>query len=277
MAGKRKARPTPTPPPRPSWLSHLQQGLALLATRFITHLILPILLPVLIVGFGLLALHLLQSSLRERSGPVKTLFRSIDCAAPAGLTRLEFLENVQAYANIPDELDMLDDHLATRLKKAFASDPWVERVERITPTPQGLRVELTFRVPVLAVPVDATGKFRAVDARGVLLPEKANRAGLPQFAQRPRLDPTRPGTVWADSRLTAAAPVAGWLAPHQDRLRVEKVDVGERGVLLMTAWNQTIIWGSPPGAERQGEPAAAQKLERLLQPLSPNGTLDLTQ
>lgn len=265
MAGKRKAAAA-EPASRPPWDERLRAGVARLAGRTLTHFLLPILIPCLVVLFGLIGLQVLQSALRARSGPLPTAFADIDCPSPPGLTRREFLDDVQAYANLPDRLDRNDPDLPPRLAEAFAASPWVARVERITPTPDGLRVELALRVAVLAVPLD--GRHRAVDGQGVLLPERATRQGLPHYAGKVEVPPTRPGAVWPDPRLTAAAAVAAELAPNQDRLRVVKLDDDHRGVLLRTAWRRTIVWGSPPGAELAGEPSPADKLDRLFRALA---------
>ncbi len=286
MAGKRKAASPESPESAPTWSQRLALALAAfraalvhLGSRLLTHFLLPILLPIAVVVLGLIGLQALQSALRDGSGPLPIVFADIDCPAPPGMIRRDFLDNVQAYANLPDQIDLLDPASLPRLTAAFASSPWVERVDRITPMPEGLRIELTFRIPVLAAPVE--DRFRAVDGRAVLLPERATRPDLPRFDGRIDVPPVRPGSVWPDPRLTAAASVIAWLGPHQDRLRIDKVGADERGrgVLLRTAFGRIIIWGSPPGAELTGERSAEEKLDRLLRALAESGPpeLDLRQ
>jgi len=272
MAGKRKAA-VAEPASRPSWDERLRAGVARLAGRVLTHFLLPILIPFLVVLFGLIGLQTLQSALRPRSGPLPVAFADLDCPSPPGLSRRDFLADVQAYANLPDRLDRNDPDLPPRLVEAFAASPWVERVERITPTPDGLRIELALRVGALAVPLD--GRHRAIDGRAVLLPERATRQDLPHYAGKVEVPPTRPGAVWPDPRLTAAAAVAAGLALHQDRLRIEKIRDDHRGVLLQTAWGRTIVWGSPPGAELAGEPSPADKLDRLFRSLAEGTAAEL--
>jgi hypothetical protein len=189
------------------------------------------------------------------------------------MSRADFLDNVQAYANLPDDLDLLDPDTVDRITTAFSSNPWVEQVIRVTPLSKNLRVELAFRQPVLAVPIH--GRLRAVDARGILLPERAVRDDLPQFSGEVRVQPAGPGKVWADPRLTAGARVTAYLHPQQDRLRLEKIDADERGILLRTAWGWTIVWGSPPGSELQGELPAEEKVARLLRAIPESGPLEL--
>jgi hypothetical protein len=265
MGGKRKTEDS-AEAPRRNRLVDLRDGLPRLGYRLLTRLVLPILVPVIVLGIGFSALYALQATLREHAAPVPISFADIQCDSPPGLPREDFLQQVQCWPGgneIPDTLDLLDGSLAPRLTAAFRRHPWVESVERITPTPERrLRVGLVFRVPVLAVPDGE--RFRAVDRRGVLLPEKAYTPDLPRYEGRTPIPPVKLGTVWPDQRITACASVAALLRPHQDRVPLEKLTCEDRAVLLWTAWGEKITWGSPPGVELRGEAHADRKLERLL-------------
>ncbi len=128
----------------------------------------------------------------------------IDCPAPEGMERPEFLGEVQYLARLPEKLNVLDEDLPRRLRQAFARHPWVEKVDAVTVTPpRHIGVKLTFRTPVLAVRWD--DELRAVDGDGVLLPKRAPTRGLPVYDGTPRPPRGPPGTHWGDSDLERAA------------------------------------------------------------------------
>jgi hypothetical protein len=131
-------------------------------------------------------------------------FAAIDCEPPPRMPRAEFLDEVQYLASFPDQIRLLDDDLAERLADAFARHPWVEKVERVEIVPlQQVRVRLTYRTPVLAVPY--SGQLRAVDRNGVLLPANAATDGLPIFPGTPGSPSGPAGTRWGDTAVEEAA------------------------------------------------------------------------
>jgi len=154
--------------------------------------------------FGLIALgKAARDQLRQHERYTLT-FDDIDCPAPPGMERGEFLSEVQYLARLPDRLPALDEDSPARLADAFAHHPWVEKVEevRIIP-PDRVRVRLAFRVPVLAVP--QPGGPRAVDAHGILLPSSAPTEGLPVFRGSAAPPAGVAGEPWGDPAVTAAA------------------------------------------------------------------------
>src|SRR3954447_19141866 len=106
-AGGTAAPPPPAPAPAPAgrWLAQfllpLAAGGALLAA-------------VLVLGEH--ALHRLTVQ-----GRYQVRFADVDCPAPPGLSRQEFLGQVQYLADLPDRLDRLDPRLGERLHAAFAA------------------------------------------------------------------------------------------------------------------------------------------------------------
>ena len=86
---------------------------------------------------------------RDRLGPhdrYLLAFSDIDCPAPPGRDRAEFLAEVQYIGPFPDRVNVLDPSLPDRLRAAFARHPRVVRVGRITVMPsKRVEVELTFR------------------------------------------------------------------------------------------------------------------------------------
>ncbi len=196
----RRRPPIPTPPPEPPRppvglpVRLLVKGGALL-------------LGLALFIAGLVALgHFALEQIRDHDR-YTIPFASIECAPPPGLSRAEFLEEVQYLGRLPERLRVLDDDLPAQLARAFALHPWVARVERVEVTPsRQVRVRLTHRRPALAVRVGE--RLRVVDSEGVLLPSKAPTAGLPVFeGQAP--PPAGPaGTRWGDAAVEEAARAA---------------------------------------------------------------------
>jgi hypothetical protein len=134
-------------------------------------------------------------------------FVDIDCPAPAGQGRADFLSEVQYLAEMPGRLPLLDGATPDRLARAFALHPWVEGVRRIEMTGRRVKVHLSWRTPVLAVVHG--GRLRAVDRHGVLLPTSADPEGLPLYCGAARVPNGLTGMRWADDVLEAVARSVG--------------------------------------------------------------------
>src|SRR5262245_3244017 len=126
----------------------------------------------LAAGLLLAAIGLIGRLTREELRPHERYsvpFEDIQCQPPATLSRTTFLDEVRYLTDLPAHVSLLDERLPRRLADAFACHPWVEKVERVEVSPRGpVHVHLSFRTPVLAVPV--AGQVRAVDRNGLLLP-----------------------------------------------------------------------------------------------------------
>ncbi len=169
--------------------------------------LLPILVPLTAVVGVLFGVIVLGRLAREHLGEKgKVDFAAIECAAPLGLSRAEFLGEVQYLAGLPDRLEPSDD-LVKKLFAAFVRHPWVAEVQGIKISPeQQVRIRLRFRTPVLAV--EQSGTKRAVDETGFRLPEAAPTEGLPVLHQSGAA-----GTAWDDDEVKAAARRASLKTP----------------------------------------------------------------
>ncbi|OWK39695.1 hypothetical protein FRUB_05585 [Fimbriiglobus ruber] len=162
---------------------------------------------------------------------------SIACPAPPGLDRETFLTEVRYLGNLPETIQVVDPNLRTKLSAAFAKHPWVNEVGDImVDADTTVRVDLKFRVPVLAVRVPGDAELRCVDRTCVLLPSVPNAAELPLFAT-PTATPTPPtGEVWIDPAVKRATELAITYQPK----RIEKTDKGWRlttdGKVLVVSW-----------------------------------------
>jgi len=115
---------------------------------------------------------------------------------------------------------------------------------------------------------------RAVDGQGVLLPATASAKGLPVWRGHASLPMGPAGSAWGDGPLEAAAHVVGELQPHQESLRLTAVLTTGGEVALTTLAGSHILWGRPPGKEKDGEARASVKVERLLEHCRQHGDLD---
>lgn len=153
----------------------------------------------LVVALG----PLLRETLREDPRYALAVL-DIDCPAPPGTDRRTFLEEVQYHGRLPDRLGLLDTDLEATLRRAFSAHPWVDRVERVeAPAEAKLKVDLSFRRPVLAVKV-ADG-MRVVDGHGILLPPGAPAAGLPVYPKTAAAPANPAGEPWGDPAIEAWA------------------------------------------------------------------------
>jgi hypothetical protein len=156
----------------------------------------------------LLWLHpTLLDRLRGRE-PYALPLSEVQCPAPPGLDRRDFLDEVAYYASLPDRLDLLDEGLAEKLKRGFAQHPWVKEVGavRMVP-PRQVHVELKFRRPVLAIRVGTD--LRAVDEAGILLPKNAPVKELRVLEEDVPPPKGAEGTPWGDPRVERAARFSG--------------------------------------------------------------------
>jgi hypothetical protein len=255
------SKDAPPPAPRPT------------APRTLARWLLQVGAP-LLAGAGLLAGVLLLGGRARESlrGRVALPLADVDCDPPAGMSRAEFLAEVQYLGNLPDSLDLLAPDLGPRLSAAFARHPWVASVEKVEKrTPRGLRAALTFRTPVLAVCLPGRARScpcpcRAVDRHGVLLPRSPAEADLPTLVTPVAPPAGPPGTPWGDARVSSAARTADYLLPHLPALKMGncRVEVDRDEVTLRAGRTRTVRWGHPPGREATNEPAAPVKLRHLL-------------
>ena len=197
------------------------------------------------------------------------------------------LEQVRELGQLPRELSMLDEKLATQLAAAFARHPWIARVVSVRKTyPANITVELEYRHPVGMVQVKG-GRF-PIDAAGVVLPPgDFTTADLKRFPliQGP-IPPAslHPGVVWKDPSLQAAAKLAQLLAPTWSKLRMESIvapnrtdmksDPSKITLKLQANGGSQIVWGRAPGTEHPGELTTTQKVGRLEKYISEFGGFD---
>lgn len=188
-------------------------------------------------------------------------FADLLCAPPAPMRRPAFLREVQYEADAPERVSRLDQGIPERLRGYFLRHPWVRRVERIEVRPSGaIDVRLSYRDPVLVV--RGPDRLHAVSADGVFLPGAAATEGLPLLRGETVRCPNS-GTRRGSETVVAAARTTALLRRQKERVDVAALEYDQGELILWTSAGWRIVWGQPPQQERQPEPSAELKCERL--------------
>ena len=190
-------------------------------------------------------------------------------------------------ASLAGPLSLLDDELTVRMAGAFAADPWVAHVERVSKRyPAGLEVSVIYRRPVALVEIEDGKSALPVDGEGVVLPTQdfsaADADKYPHIAEI-HTTPTGPvGTRWGDPAVAGAAQVAAALADDWQSLGIVQIvpagqKPGRSGVEyifdLVTRGGTHVH--RAPGADLPGEAPTREKLSQLKRYAAQNGgTLD---
>lgn len=181
----------------------------------------------------------------------------IDVPAPPGLTRAQFLSEVQYLGSLPDRISALDPGQILKLASAFAVHPWVEQVESVSlRSTDGPRARLRLRVPALAV------GDRVVDGRGVLLPAGTATSGLIAFRGTTSTPKNPAGAGWGEPIIEEAARFAAAMQPFHDVLGIESVESKDGGLIGMG--KITVVWG-PPG-DTEGKIARLREQVQMTPP-----------
>lgn len=243
----------------------------------------PTSLAILIVSVLMFSgLYALKKGTREHlrdTERVRVAFADIECAAPQGQARTDFLAEVQYLAGLPESMSLVEDGVLPRLSEGFAKHPWVKKVERVQIVAlRGIRVDLMFRTPVLRVTRNVAPKpiHYLVDAEGVLLSaQPVGYDDLPGFEDAALPAPATPaGSRWSDRTLDRIVRLADFLRPHQGALHVKAFRAEKDEILFETAQGSRVHWGRAIGAESKGEPSADRKLAQLLEYCKRHGDLD---
>jgi hypothetical protein len=183
-----------------------------------------------------------------------------------GDLKAEALRTASLDAGMP--LD--DPRLTDRLRRAFEMHPWVREVTAVElRQPAAAAVAVRCREPVAMVGVK--GGLLAVDAEAVVLPSADFTAEQAAAYPRITLVQSTPlgleGTPWGDPVVEEGAAVAAAIGPEWRALGLH--DLKPVAVRRGRVWElvgddgRTVVFGSAPGREFQGEPSAAVKIARL--------------
>ena len=199
----------------------------------------------------------------------------------------DFIKQVVEFAELPEEMSLLDDAVTKKIDRAFRRHPWVAEVVAVRKSiPARIEVELIYRRPVAMVRVKQ-GMY-PVDVEGILLPPadfSVAETGLYPAIENVQSTPEGPsGTSWGDEAVSGAARLAEILAPHWKKFNLVAIRIPSRTTdnttidnlifELTTAGGSQIIWGRGPGSDYPGELSAEKKIGRLEKYRSKFGQFD---
>ncbi len=201
---------------------------------------------------------------------------------------MNLVEQVAEQADLPRELSVLSESLASEVADAFRRHPWVSKVIRVRKSfPSAITVELEYRQPVAMAQVP--GGRVPIDIHGVILPSAdfspidTNR--FPVIRAVDSKPHARPGNVWNDPSILAAARLASLLGGKWKSLKLEaisvpritdsSIDPNDVVLELIGQGGSRIVWGRAPGSDHPGELEASQKIRRVEKYLADYGDYGL--
>ncbi|GAA4437869.1 hypothetical protein [Bremerella cremea] len=205
--------------------------------------------------------------------------RDILITTPPAWIQSNVLSDSVEEASLPEQLDLRDRELTSKIAATFTAHPWVRQVHKVVKQyPAKVLVELEYRRPVAMVEVEFVdeGAVRRglipVDVEGTVLPPgDFSRIQANDRYPRIHIDLKRPmveaGMKWDDLRVAEAASIASLLVGHWSELKLNRIVVKEDGGRHYELESDTtrIIWGSPPGQELPQETLANHKVQVMLQ------------
>jgi hypothetical protein len=206
-----------------------------------------------------------------RAQPDRVLFpEGVEVVGVAPWVKCDLRGEALRNASLDGGLPLDDPELPRRLARGFDMHPWVRQVIAVDVRhPAAARVEVACREPVAMVTV--TGGLLAVDGEGVVLPSAdftpESAAAYPRITGIASSPQAPEGFPWGDPLVEEGAALAAAIGPEWVALGLEECrPVGgraARGWELVGPGDRTIRFGSVPGREQAGEPAAAVKIARL--------------
>ena len=192
------------------------------------------------------------------------------------------LNEIQSPANL------LNEHLVANTARVLAENPWIERVDRVEKGAAGLRIDLSYRIPVAVVDFHQSDRRQVpVDRSAMVMDQKITKSvdiDRLMHISIPRPEKTQPATwqVWNDARVQEAAKICEFLnqeAASLELYRVVNYEMKSGGATAKKpyeVWTKNgvkIVWGAAPGHEPAGEATAAEKLQAIQQFVVKEGPL----
>lgn len=205
--------------------------------------------------------------------------------------REEILTDIRRTVAMQVSMDPLDTACLQNAVSTLAGNPWVEHVEKIERTADGLRIAARFRVPVAAVMLPRlreheddflrrTDMFHLIDASGRRLPsDSTGQHDRPYSADQVKSfklplivglkqGPAAAGATWPGDDLQAGLKLMNLLESEKFAAQIVAYDVAGRDTrgrvhLGLRTRDGLVQWGLTPGQEKAVEPDAKVKLHLL--------------
>lgn len=179
-----------------------------------------------------------------------------------------YRERIMALVSAAITDDPFDHAALERAAGVLVETGWVSRVRSIRREAGGVvRVDPEWRTP--AAVVRHGGVDHLVSTEGELLPVEFEEGGS---GMRVILNPScpppgKPGERWLGGDVQAALTLMAHVQGHPGWAQVVGIDAERyakaRRLSLVTDRGTRVVWGSPPGETRVGEPTTKQKLANL--------------
>lgn len=197
---------------------------------------------------------------------------------------------------------IMDTALVPTVANALQSVGWVEKIDQIRKSKNGLDVELTYRHPVGMVEINATtmppASFKGkkavnlhIDRQGVVMAgPHSERPGdhlLISIGNPMYMEQLLSWSQWQDVRVQGAAKIGEALQGRWKQLGFYRLTTFRSRAnahdqrIPFQLWTEPgrkyrvhLIWGNPPGEEMANEASAAEKLLAIEQYVQANGTFD---
>ena len=225
----------------------------------ISHILGIILIFVVFACLGFLGWHFVKGRVLQKQEYL-LLADKIVVSPPPDWVPDRFIEDVLRGSGL-NKVALLDKTLPQKLMEAFATHPWVEKVEKVDLRyPSGADIKLVYRVPVALVEMTQRGVV-PVDRSGVVLPQYLSDTSPDQQEKHLIIQGVQSmplgsaGTLWGDPMIQTAAQLAAALMEDDNIVEplklkwiipaMETAPVGERVVFrLKTSAGTEFHWGS---------------------------------
>ncbi len=228
----------------------------------------------------------------------------IEVNTPPAWTKTNIKEAI--LTSTGESKSLLDPTLIADAVATCQSIGWIEEVQRMEKTRDGLKVDLRYREPIAVVELDSKTvpgwnqkpKLVPVDRTGVIMPESLALNGSAQpkiFIHHWDASQNRAPqhlrhiyrwTAWPDPRVKGAAAISeilfrDWQAFGLSRIiSFRQIKDANDGTIPFELWTDqgenaaTVVWGNPPGSELENEAPFEQKVAALQAYVQKHGPLN---
>ena len=240
------------------------------------------------------------------TGPHATLLSEdrIEINSPPAWTKTNIKEAILTSTGQPKSL--LDPSLISDAVATCQTIGWIEQVQHMKKTNEGLKAQLVYRQPIALVELKKETvpgwkqqpRLVPVDRQGVIMPEFLAMEGSVQprifihhWDQKLQSAPQylrhiNRWTAWPDNRVKDAAAISevlirDWQSFGLSRIiSLRQIQNADDPTIAFELWSDEgqnaaiVVWGNPPGSEIDGEAPSPQKVSALQAYVQQHGPLD---
>ena len=201
--------------------------------------------------------------------------------------RQSISDQLQERATLPRTL--LAPDLVKQMAKAIETVGWIENVNEIRKSSNGVQIDLKYRMPAALVYFPKSRSTLPVDTDGRVMDDASMK--LDVIDDLPRIHVHQPAkesliawAAWPDERIQSAVKLANFMGRSWKSLGFYQIvsyqepgkDSVHQPLQLYPRHGAVVIWGSAPGDERPDEANAEQKFKAIAEFVLENGSFDKT-